>query len=497
MIESRVRVFKTISFLLKKLQFICLVAFLFSMPLRFYVHPSGGHTHRQSDTLGLSMRLAHEIKDRGFGALDFLWYPKILQGGLSNGINASEFPLLNLLSAPFFLLFDAQWGVALASSLVLLIQIGTALWTLPRLLRLFLLGVSPEELLLLWFSPLGLGWQSHLFMPEGLALPLLLLGLLFILGEPVRSKCFFLGVFLSALGMAVKPTVAVCFLIILLLPKASLKEKAVRSSLGAFSLLFPLFWYTVHGKTLLSLGDGPQVFMEAELKPIENWLQVGVLGFVTLVRQQIFSGGFPEFTGWIWILSALFFREWKWVTLYLLGIFLLVGLDGGHLFAHSYYFIGVNIFSLILMTRIYEVSQKKYPSLGLLLSLTLIFGVTYHTRTNIWTWARDSDYFRKNPYRLAKKVQFRIPDDYALVTDDTTYPAKLLYLNRIGLAGGDHPEEVCKNPSYGFKRIALLIDSSRELDLNLCANRKNTITEINDDQSAWKLVLLDPWKEDL
>src|SRR4051794_37619729 len=76
---------------LERLAFLLTGAFVVSSIQRFWVHPSGGHTHRQSVTIEMSMAFAEEVRTRGFAALDFLLYPKVLEHGFLDGINASEF----------------------------------------------------------------------------------------------------------------------------------------------------------------------------------------------------------------------------------------------------------------------------------------------------------------------------------------------------------------------------------------------------------------------
>src|SRR5947207_1660778 len=100
--------------------------FIITSIQRFSVHPSGGHTQRQSDSIGMSMAFAEELKTRGLGAFDFFIYPKVLQKGPYDGINASEFPLLNVLIGPLFLLGSPWLGVFLGSLLVLIIHLITA-----------------------------------------------------------------------------------------------------------------------------------------------------------------------------------------------------------------------------------------------------------------------------------------------------------------------------------------------------------------------------------
>ena len=62
-----------------------------------FVHP---HIKRQSDTLGLSLRywLRWSVEEDQFNPL----VPALLSSGDSRGISPTEFPLLNLITAPAF-----------------------------------------------------------------------------------------------------------------------------------------------------------------------------------------------------------------------------------------------------------------------------------------------------------------------------------------------------------------------------------------------------------
>ena len=120
---------------------------------RFWVHPSGGHTHRQSDTIGMSIAFAEQVHERGLAALDFLFYPRVLQSGLLDGINASEFPLLNVAGGVSFLFSSNPWvGVFLTSLMVLILNLYTAYIYLPKFLRAWNVELNGTIGLLLWFA---------------------------------------------------------------------------------------------------------------------------------------------------------------------------------------------------------------------------------------------------------------------------------------------------------------------------------------------------------
>ncbi len=371
-----------------------LILFFFSCLLRMTASPTGGHVHRQSDTIGMSVAFANEIKSRGVAALEFLAYPKILQSGLSKGPVASEFPLTNLLTGPFFLLRNPQMGIILGSFLILVLNLGVAGLVFPEFLSYFGLTIRPTLSMLLWFTGSTLSIQTYEIMPEGVGFPLSILGLTLVLSN--RAKI--LGIFLLNIAIASKPTLVVVLPVVFLLPnffhelRNNPKENTKRLATLAISLIFPIYWYVFHNPYIFNHSDAPQIFKQAALNPIKNLKELGWEGLFALIVREPNEGQFPNFLGLIILGLGLYMRQWLTIIVYLVMIVFVGALDGRHGLIHSYYFIGLAIYAMLLMAKLSEnfetIKQRWIPRVWVGF---LMWGLLFNIRTNIWFWARTTD----------------------------------------------------------------------------------------------------------
>jgi len=468
-----------------------IAVFVASSLQRFVVHPSGGHTHRQADTIGMSMMFAEDLQGHGLRALDFVAYPKVFQRGLQDGINASEFPLLNLVTGPFFLLGSPLTGVFLASLLVLLLNLWAAYWYLPRHLRFWNVQVDSKTALLLWFCAGTVASQSNVMMPEGVALPLVLIGTTHILEAGLNWKKLLLGILVCNLGVAAKPTVAVAMAalpaIALLVREQRHQGMKLIFAMGA-SLVFPAFWYLPHAKHVLSIAQGPQIFALAQLHPIASLKQVGWHGLLELCRREPYHGQFPMFVGWIWILAAISLGEWLAVLIYFTALIAAISLDGAHIFVHAYYFIGTSLFALVIMARVLARTAKKRRIHALLLML-VFWGVLFNIRGNVWVWARNSDYWRIDHWKTGSIARSMIPNSYHLITDDGAYPLKMLFIGRSGTAANGSVLDVCNRGAYLSIPLAIVTDQS-PLPAQICPGRRVEIKTAETSFERWSVILV-------
>lgn|GEM_PF-3559243 len=457
--------------------------------LRFVVHPSGSHTHRQSDTIGMSMEFAQDLKERGLVALDFIAYPKILQKGLKDGINASEFPLLGFLTGPFFLVGKPELGIFISCLSLLLFNFFTAGFFLPRFLSFYGVKISGSSALLLYLATATLAHQTNVLMPEGLAFPMLLMGMTLLLEADRNRRRYFLelipGIILCNLAIAVKPTVILGLGAYLIIARAG----AIGPILA--SLILTLFWYAFHVKAILAFAQGPQIFAQAQFSPVDRLREVGFSRLGLLMSRETFNGQFPMFTGWLWIACAVWKKEWKIILAYVVALVAAIALDGNHIIFHSYYFIGTSFFALILIARVLA-ETRNHSGLHLALTLTLIWGAAYSIRENVWTWARDSDYFRKSQWETAEKARALIPKTAHLVTDDGPYPLKLLLIGRSGTNSGTFALKQCEQAEYKKLELAIVRSSPKDLrDLpNFLCGRLAETHLINTPYDLWSVTLL-------
>ncbi len=459
---------------------------------RFWVHPSGGHTHRQSDTIGMSVAFAEQVRERGLKAIDFLIYPRILQHGFRDGINASEFPLLNVIGGIGFLIGSNPWvGVFLSSLLILLINIYVAYTHLPKLLRAWNIEVSGAACLLLWFAGGTLASQANIVMPEGIAFPLVIAGVVHFLQARNRLPLAW-GVLLCSLGIAAKPTVVIVLGAVLVLPKLTRKYRTQWKTLllgCVLSIIFPTWWYTSHTKHILSFAEGPQIFALASFNPIGNLNEVGMNGLISLLRREPHQGQLPMFVGWFFMITALALGEWIPVVLYLLSLVFAVSLDGTHIYVHDYYFIGTCVFAMILMARVLGAVQKHHY-LKILTVIFLTWGVLFNIRSNVWIWARDSQYWKVNFWDMGAESRKVINKNYHIITDDTAYPQKLLFIGRSGTAASGSVYQVCNQSPYSKYSLAIVSDSSPPQNINLCGGRPLEFKTVETSFAKWYITLI-------
>jgi hypothetical protein len=300
-----------------------------------------------------------------------------------------------------------------------------------------------------------------------------------------------IGVFLSNIAIAMKPTVTVAFSALPLLGLCIKQHRPIFFKLlaaTATALIMPAYWYSVHSKQILSVGHGPQIFAIARLDVMTRIREVGPSGFWMLFKREPYQGQLTMFTGWLWIIMAFFLREWIPVALYFLGLFLAIALDGSHIFDHGYYFIGACIFSMLIMASVLSKTKRGWHILATLL---LLGGVLYNDRVNIWVWARESHNGAVSYWRMGDQARALIPKDYQLITDDKYYPIKLLYLGRSGMMGAEHALENCN----GFRKgnVAMITDASA-VSSTLCPGHSTRVYRIRSglepQVASWNLILV-------
>jgi hypothetical protein len=407
--------------------------FLISAVQRFWVHPSGAHTFRQSDTIGYCISFAEDLHQRGLAALDFLFYPKLLQRGLLDGVNAREFPLLDFLGG-FFFLGRPFIGLFITSALLLAFNFWVAYRYLPRLLRFFKVTVSSSMALVLWFCTVGVAGQSDVIMPEGLGFPMIVLGLVELLEAEGAISKLALGMALASIGIAIKPTLVVMLGV---LPFLFFSDSDTRKNakklifVTALALVFPGWWYTVHAREIIGHFQGPQVAPLGHLEALTKLREVGASGLGRLLFKEAYEDLFPMFVGWIFLILGAIYGEWLLLLFFALGVAFVTSLDGVHTFTHGYYFIGVCIFTLPLMARVLSASKAHRIVHGALITV-LFWGVIYNIRVNVWVWARDSQYWQVNLWKQGEIARGLIPDQYHVITDESDYPQRLLFVGRSG-----------------------------------------------------------------
>lgn len=468
----------------RALAFLFFAVFAVSVAVRAYYHPSGGHAQRQSDTIGMSISLASDLKTGGvLSWFDFAAYPKVLQRGLMDGVNASEFPLLNLLSCPFFLI-GPHSGTWITSFLLFLFSIFAAFVILPRFFRLWAIDLPPWLCAMIYFAGGSLAEQSHLVMPESFAFNLVLIGTTFILES--RTKYTWSGPILCALGIAAKPTVVIVLAVLPLWvliyrPKRDVIWKLFAS--GGAALVFPFYWYDVHGPAILHAGThGPQIFALAKFEPLKRWSEVTLSAVPWLIWRNFNTDHFPFWTGALWIALSLYFREFLFFAAYVVACLFAISLDGTHIWIHPYYFIGCSIFSVLLMGRMMQRLRGQNIRFMAVALIALFWGLGYNTRINVWITARDH-----NLWRLGEQARVVAGNDL-LITDDIYYPDKLLRMGSPGAILGEEAVNACENPRYAHQAISVLVDRALADRPGPCRGKWSSEMLITEPYAEWVLL---------
>lgn len=467
-----------------------LALFLVAAVMRGSVNPAGAHGHRQMDTLGMSLAWALDFRREGLSAVaSSLLHPRILQRSLSSGVNASEFPLLNFLTFPGFILAGPHGGAFLATLFVLLVNVLAATRFLPRLFRSLGHEIPDWQAWIAYLAVASVEFQLAIAMPEGLAFPLLIAGLALLLESRLLA-----AVIALALAVAVKPTAVVGFLVLAAAWPAMDRARRARGLLvlGA-ALLFPAWWYAVHAGELRALGGGgPQIFAPARLAPLERLAEVGAWGSLRLVARQIHEWQFPIFTGWLWVALALVHAQAALVA-FLAGLIGVILMDGAHLWNHAYYFFGAGAISLVVIARILARTLEKQRAVHLLCLALLLWGGVYGVRNQIWVFARTAP---EAWWRQADQVRALLEPDADLVTDDRDLcPTKLFFAGRTGTIAQEL-STICRGEGFRARKINFLVDHDTWLahaaDRGSCLAQSRLLGEVRSAFARWRVLSWGP-----
>jgi hypothetical protein len=315
-------------------------------------HP---HIWRQTDTLSVSYRYFL----RWFIEKDSSNYllPAILSTGNANGIMPMEFPVLNLITAPFFI-FGIEYG-RIFSQWFLIAFCFFATYHAFKIFQGYIYNKIPISLSIMLFPLMILsGNYIGRFMPDYLSF---ILGFLSI-GYGLKGKKW-IAFFLLSLSLLIKPTSIIVLLVFLVFEKnfrALLKE--IKWTLPAIFIC--LLYYTKGVDYLKELSDTALLYKTGLPNPFDAFLSFflsprEILDFLAQKTIGFFILPLILIVGTV---NYLIKRESPFSLIWLLLLFqmLIIALiDGAHSFIHYYYFIGMSpLLSLSLLEVIYKVEQK-------------------------------------------------------------------------------------------------------------------------------------------
>jgi len=322
------------------------------------------HLHRQTDTLGVSLRYFLRWMYENPTLTGTQFFPAILNSGDFNGIMAMEFPIINILTAPFFY-FGPYWG-RVFSGLFLVTIVTTGIFVNARIWsRINIANVNMKSVMLLFpiFSfSLEYTWR---FMPDFLSVLFcyLAIGLAWHNDESLKPKRWILCFALASLGMLLKPTAIISFLILFLHPcilNRYLWVNLFRSfSWIPVSIAIALCYYTFGVKFIAEFSEVKTLFAVHMRSPLH-----ALLGFFNPAPfyKLLNTYAFPHYSFWfIFIISIWIFikaRKRIFLALWVVAfaqIFAIGILDGAHSFIHIYYYIGAApVFALVFLSFVYN-----------------------------------------------------------------------------------------------------------------------------------------------
>lgn len=361
------------------------------------------HVWRQVDTLGVSIR--YWLRWTVEPELHHPLVPAVLNSMDGYAFMPMEFPLMNLLGAPFFALGPAAGRTG---ALLFLFAVHFLLtWLCYRSWKdKIILGRKVGWAFLL-LPVVGISSTFITkFMPDYLAMLLVLWGVSFlwdkqtsesssgtvtneiggagVLSEKGHEKGVSFGsglfaIFLMTLGLLVKPT-SVTVLVLLLLRDAPWMQRISRSLWAIPALLCAALYYTAGLKWMSSLQDTIGLFAVQSRNPwtsLVEFLAEPASIFKLVFENMAFTAA-PVFFAVVFLFSASTIRvRILWLTAALLmQTVAIAALDGSHSFIHSYYHIGTSPIVALLVVISVEGAldaggTKMKWMLGILAALVL------------------------------------------------------------------------------------------------------------------------------
>jgi hypothetical protein len=331
------------------------------------------HVVRQNVTLAVSQRF---MIDWQFHNKSYSYLPRSLAGGDKDAILEMEFPLLNYITAPAFLL---ETNTARTVARLIYLFLVTGLWYLNYRTwkEIKILGISCEiPSLLLILTPIS-GMYFHRFMPDFLSFILCSLALGISLREP---KKIFWPFLLATLGLLEKPTAIVAFGPLLLMPEQITQIRKRLPWLVPMTTV--MFVYYVFGiKWIRSLSDLDRYYLTDFRNPIKSVVDFFFqpLRATKLFVEQINIPFLPVLTLGLWasnrfskVKESSFFL-WTLLGVQFLAIILM---DGEHSFIHAYYYVGLSMTPVLLWAYYYEMSSSRFWKI-LLCAPILLFNMEH------------------------------------------------------------------------------------------------------------------------
>ena len=340
------------------------------------------HIWRQVDTVGVAMRYFSRFAlETGVeSGNSWLPLPAVLNSGDELGIMRMEFPLLNLMTAPFFAAGPAL-GKTFATIFVAALYFGLSLLCVKVWKGKKVAGIDagPAMLLLPIFSISGI--YSGKFMPDYLSMVLMILGvgLSWHDERPVKSLGSFL---LCALGMLVKPPAIIVFALFLTAEKPI--RRILKASVWAAPAIVVALAYYTAGLKMLAQLEGPTSLFAVQFRdPLMSLLSVlerprEMAAF--LFNKPFFPGGMVLVVAFC-VLTYWKTKRWPFAALWWVALIQMLAvalLDGEHAFIHNYYYIGCSVtFCLIAWGFLQEAKHRLWHWAAFAIAAGGLFDLSY------------------------------------------------------------------------------------------------------------------------
>lgn len=340
-----------------------LMVFALALPLPF----DGGHTWRQSDTLGVALRYWLRFSHEPF-SFDLL-LPAVLNLGDFYGIMPTEFPLLNLLIAPAFY-FGPTIGLACAKATFMLLSIGCLLGAAREWRGSKLLGMGGERIaLLMAFCGIASAYWLRV-MPDFISMILAFWGVGCLWSRTKRPIAR--GLAILTLALLIKPTSIIVFAL-LLLASGTWREKSQTIAWLIIPAAIAATYYTVGTAFITTYSDAKGLYKVGMSDIFTNlasfYHHIDQLPEL-LTAKLLFAPGLPLLAVLLTCLPkevALAQRP-AWAVL-ILQILAIAAIDGDHAFVHDYYYIGCSPLLAWLTAHTYLACRQQFPQRTALISV--------------------------------------------------------------------------------------------------------------------------------
>lgn len=318
------------------------------------------HIHRQVDTLGVAMRYWLKMTHESFSLETIL--PAVINSGSGNGITPMEFPIINLLLAPFFIGSDL---INIPIVTLVFVVLTIILWRLSyKSWDGIQIGKVEVRNVILWMPILSLtSIYTGKFIPDTIALFLILIGVGRSWDKPKIESVLY-----ASVALLIKPVLVIGFGLFLY---KDIKEVVIRYWYIWFvPILVALIYYTLGVAFITEHGSMNLFAIEV------RGLSKGLLNFVKhsykfpkLLNEMLFIR-FASIIVFPFIIIKLFKRDSFVIrSLMILSLQLLsIAIIGGkEVYAHDYYFLGMVPILLLLSFSVLNKINNKLVVLVLII----------------------------------------------------------------------------------------------------------------------------------